>query len=85
MVRYDCGKIDIRQHISIEDNGSRINVFFGILKRAAGAKGRSFYGISDPYTVVRAIFQEILDLSRLVGQTENDLVDPCASHQIDLK
>jgi hypothetical protein len=84
-VRYDFGKIDIRQHIAVEHNGSRINVFFGILKRASGAKGRAFYRISDPYAVIRAIFEQVLDLSWLVGQTENDLVDACASHQIYLK
>ena len=59
-------------------------MFFRILEGTGSAEGCSFHGIPDADSIIRSIFQEILNLSGLIRKTQDDFIDSAASHQIDL-
>ena len=84
MMCDDGSEIDVRQHVAVEDDSRGIDVLFGVLECASGSKRRSFNGISNPDPVIGTVFQQVFDLSRLIGQAQNDLADTGTAHQIDL-
>src|SRR5262245_26239692 len=57
---------------------------FGVFERATGPKWACFDGISDMNAVIDAVLEEVFDLTRLIRQTEDDIDDSTASHQINL-
>ena len=80
----DGPEVQRRQDVPVEHDCRRIDPSFGILESPAGPERRPFHRITDQYTVVGTILQQVFDLAGLVGQAENDLRDPGALHQVDL-
>jgi hypothetical protein len=82
--RYNGSQIDRSQDIAVEHDRGGIDVLFRILECAACAERRAFDGIANPDAVIRAVLEQIFDLPGLIRQAENNLLNPRASHQIDL-
>ena len=56
MVRDNGGEIYICKDITVEHDGGSIDVFFGVLKCASGAKRGTFDSVPDPNAIVGTIF-----------------------------
>jgi hypothetical protein len=77
-------QINRREHIAIKDDGRGVDLVFRVLECAPGSQRIGLNGVPNTDSVFGAVLQEVLDLTRLIRKAEDDLLDPAASHEIDL-
>ena len=81
----DGGKVDLREHVAVEDDDRLGELIAGVSDGAAGTEWHRFDDVAHAQAESFAFADDLLDAARLVVQAENDLVDlGHLSQQVDL-
>ena len=73
--RDDRRKIDLRQHVAVEDDDRFAERFAGVAHGAGRAERRRLDDVADAEPGVAAVAEDLLDPARLIIEAEDHFVD----------
>ena len=71
----DASQIDLREHVTVEDDNRFGQLVAGVLDGPRGSERRRLDDIPDFDPVFRSVAEDLLDAPRLVIEAQDDFVD----------
>jgi hypothetical protein len=78
-------QVSVGENVAVKDERRVLDQVVRGLERAGGTAGQFLVSVADDDAELRPVAEDVHDLSRLVGEAQDDFGDPCSLDPVDLK